>query len=340
MQISGRTIGCEQPPFIVAEVSCNHGGQREHALSLIRLAHEAGADAVKFQAYEASTITIESARPEFKIREGLWAGHDLHTLYRETQTPFRWFPELAEYAAEVGIIWFASVFDRSSVDMLMKLGCPAFKIASFELIDLPLIRYVAQTRKPMILSTGMANDDEITDALVYAGNEAALLHCVSGYPTPEAEANLERLQELHSYFPLVGLSDHTVGIEAPIAATALGACIIEKHFKPQWFKGPDAKFSLAPAAFKAMTTAVRNAWAMMQPGKRTSEEPMRALRRSLWVVREVAAGERFTSENVRSIRPGGGLAPKELDAVLGKMAASDIPRGTPLAAELISPTDG
>jgi len=335
MQIAGRSIGLERRPYIVAEVSCNHGGRLDLALGLIEHAAAAGADAVKFQAYEAGTITIESDRPEHRISSGLWKGQNLYRLYRNTQTPFHWFPEIARHAEEVGITWFASVFDRSSVDMLMRLDVPAFKIASFELIDLPLIRYAAQTGKPMILSTGMASTDEIAEAYAYAGNDAALLHCVSGYPTPAKEANLGGMIDLGATFTRVGISDHTAGIEIPIAAATLGACIIEKHFKPQWFKGPDSKFSLAPKNFREMVDGVHTVWDAMQATVPVSEEPMRAFRRSLWVTADVAAGEQLTEANVRSIRPGGGLLPKELDRVLGKAAACDIARGTPLTWELV-----
>jgi len=338
MRIAGRSIGSEQSPYIVAEVSANHGGQLAQALEMIELAAQAGADAIKFQAYEAGTISIASARPEMTIREGLWKGQNLYALYRMTQTPFKWFPELAAKAEAVGVTWFASVFDKTSVDMLMKLDCPAFKIASFELIDLPLIDYVAQTGRPIILSTGMATLEEITEAYsaVDGRTQTCILHCVSGYPTPAAEARLDRLCELKDYYVRVGISDHTVGAEIPVAATALGAVMIEKHFKPQWFRGPDTKFSLAPVQFKAMVGQVRAIWSALQPKTSTVEEPMRAFRRSLWVVDEVEAGEAFSAANVRSIRPGGGLLPKELPAVLGKTAARDIHKGTPLTSDLIS----
>lgn len=353
MQIAGRSIGPDQPPYIVAEVGCNHSGQLDSALKLIKLAKQAGANAVKFQAYTEDTITIDSARPEFRLTEGPWKGRTLYQLYRDCKTPFHWFELIASRAREAGITWFASVFDKSAVDILMKLDVPAFKIASFELVDLPLIEYVAQTGKPIILSTGMASCGEIDEAVdaAYEGirktatdfafpePELALLHCISGYPTPPDEANLLGIGELRQSYPSIpaGISDHTVGLEVPIAATTLGACIIEKHFKPQWFRGPDTKFSIAPVEFRKMVTAVHNTWDALQPVHAGSEEASRPLRRSLYVVKEMTAGESYTEANVRSIRPGAGLPPKELPNVLGKTAARDIPAGTPLTAELLAP---
>lgn len=342
MQIAGRSIGPDRPPYIVAEISSNHGGQLKVALDLIRLAAEAGADAVKFQAYEADTITLPARRPEFFIREGLWQGQYLHDLYKICETPFRWFPELARCADDHGVTWFASVFDRSSVDMLMRLSCPAFKIASFELVDLPLIRHAAATGKPMILSTGMADYDEIDDAInaTVSGGKfraAVVLHCVSGYPTPPGEAGLARLADLRASIGKipVGISDHTTGIEIPIAATALGACMIEKHFKSRTLRTVDGKFSLAPATFKQMVEGVRIAWAAMAAAPAESEEAQRPLRRSLFAVADIEAGETFTEANVRSVRPGNGLPPKELPNVLGKKAACAIEYGTPLRWELV-----
>lgn len=343
MQIAGRPIGFEtRPPYIVAEISSNHGGQLKLALELIRLAAEAGADAVKFQAYEADTITLPARRPEFFIKEGPWKGRYLHDLYAICQTPFRWFPELARCADDNGITWFASVFDRSSIDMLSRLHCPAYKIASFELVDLPLIRHVAATGKPMILSTGMASADEIHEAVLAAEpdkHDLAVLHCVSGYPTPPGEAHLGTLDWLRAMYGrdcAIGISDHTTGVEVPIAATALGACIIEKHFKSRAQKTEDAAFSLAPVAFKGMVQSVRNTWAAMQwPPRTGSEEPQRPLRRSLFAAADIEAGEIFTEANVRSVRPGDGLPPKELENVLGKKAACAIEYGTPLKWDLV-----
>jgi len=343
MQIDGRFIGPDHPPYIVAEVGANHGGGLDNALKLIKQAKQAGADAVKFQAYTEDTITIASSRPEFRITEGLWKGRTLYDLYKDCKTPFHWFELIASRARDADITWFASVFDKSAVDMLMKLDVPAFKIASFELVDLPLIEYVAQTGKPMILSTGMASVAEIDEAVdtAWAGinHGLALLHCVSGYPTPHEEANLLGIHQLQEQWPdvPVGISDHTADLAVPIAATALGAMIIEKHFKPQWFRGPDTKFSMAPVQFRQMVDAVHAAWAAMQTAHADSEEPQKALRRSLYIVKEMAAGECYTEANVRSIRPAAGLPPKELANVLGRTAACDIAAGTPLTWDLVAP---
>jgi N-acetylneuraminate synthase len=341
MKISNRLIGPDQPPYIVAEIGANHGGDLVRALRTMEAAKAAGADAVKFQAYEAQTITIN--HPSLIIEDGPWAGQTLFELYRRCETPFYWFPRIAEFAREIGITWFASVFDHSSVDMLAELNVPAFKIASFELVDLPLIRYAAEKGKPMILSTGMADDEEVDEAVGAVRSrfnmQIAVLHCVSGYPTPESEANLPFMSDMRTLLGRtvqVGISDHTTGIEVPIAATALRARIIEKHFTLNRDRATaDATFSLEPKEFELMVDAVRRTWAAMQCSQSASEVSSLSLRRSLYAVADIAAGEFFTPDNTRSIRPGAGLPPKEINMVIGRTAACVIPRGTPLTWDMV-----
>lgn len=335
MQIAGRKVGSGNPPYIIAEVSCNHGGSIERALELIDAAHSCGADAVKFQAYTAETITMDCDRPEFTVADGPWKGRRMFDLYREAQTPFEWFPQIKMRAEKVGITWFASCFDRSSVDLMVELGAPAIKIASFEIVDTPLIRYAAATGKPLIISTGMANMSEIMHAIGEAPG-SALLWCVSGYPPPPSEAGLLRMRILHRTFSTVGISDHTIGPEVPIAATALGATIIEKHFRLSFHPDTeDSPFSLDEVDFLNMVKQVHNTWAAMQPSKADSESAQRPLRRSLFAVDDIAEGEAFTEANVRSIRPGHGLPPAAIDQVVGKTAARNIVRGEPLDWEMV-----
>lgn len=353
MNIAGREIGPGHPPYIIAEVSCNHGGELSRALELIDAAKACGADAVKFQCYTADTITIDCDREEFTVTIGPWKGRNLHELYRETQTPFDWFPEIKARAEKIGITWFASVFDRTAVDLMVKLGAPAIKIASLEIVDTPLIKYAAATGKPMIISTGVANDYDIDRASLAFWEEQVvdnlvMLHCVSGYPTPPEEANLFRMVGMwrSDEDGPVGISDHSVGYEVPIAATALGACIIEKHFRLQEHpRTEDAPFSLDQYGFTSMTEMVRNTWAAMQPREVVpgygieisgwSEVPSWPLRRSLFAVRGIKKGEKFTSKNVRSIRPGHGLPPAAIDQIIGKCAARSIERGEPMAWDMV-----
>lgn len=381
MIIAGREIGPGQPPYVVAEISGSHGGALNNALHLIDAALAAGADAVKTQCYEADTITLDCDRPDFVIKDGPWKGRRLHELYRSAQTPFAWHPKLYKYARDIGITIFSSVFDPTAVDLLESLGCPAYKIASFEIVDLPLIRRAAATGKPLIISTGMATPEEVEAANMEAGVARALanpeyvkasnerdeqkcqefikfiignitlLHCVSGYPTPPSEANLRRLINRDGFGvqqpdgwvrPIFfhGVSDHTAGIEVPIAATALAAtsrdaCIIEKHLMLPGVATEDAAFSLTPDAFAAMVRAVRSTWEALQPSTAASEAPSRQLRRSLYSVSQIAAGEPFSTANVRSIRPGYGLPPKHLPEIIGRAAKRDIVRGEALTWEMV-----
>lgn len=342
--IAGRPIGPDHPPFVIAEMSGNHNGDIERAFRLVEAAKEAGADAVKFQTYTADTITIDHDGPEFIIQGGLWDGRSLHDLYREAHTPWEWHPKLFAYARELGIIPFSSPFDPTAVDFLEELDAPAYKIASFEIVDIPLIQYAGKTGKPLIVSTGMASDAEVADAVAAATGTAAaglvLLHCVSGYPTPVEEANLPRLLRLQErYGAMVGLSDHTLGNAVAVAASALGAVAIEKHFTlSRADGGPDAAFSMEPDELADLVRDTRAAHAatreVTQDGSR-SEAANKSLRRSLYVVSDVREGEPFTPANVRSIRPGLGLPPKYLPDILGRRAARPIARGTPFSFDLV-----
>ena len=345
MKIAGREIGAGQPPYCIAEASCNHLGSLDEAKTLIRAAKISGADAIKFQAYTADTITLDCDSPDFIVKEGPWKGRRLYELYTVAQTPFEWFPALFEEAKRHGITALASVFDRTSIDLLEKLDCPAYKIASMEITDIPLIKYAAKTGKPLIISTGMASMQEIHDAIpgFMKVDDLAFLHCISGYPTRFEEANLRRIHEIYLsrslwHDPHIGISDHTLGWEVPVAATALGATIIEKHFIMSRFCGSeDAAFSLEPDEFAEMCMKVRQIWRAMQPGETKSEESSRQLRRSLYVVADMSAGEVFTEQNVRSIRPSYGLPPKNLPYILGQRAIKDIKRGTALSWSLVEP---
>jgi N-acetylneuraminate synthase len=335
MHIKGREIGNGQPPYVVAEIGANHGGSLARCLETMTAAKRAGADAVKLQAYTADTITLNSWRDEFWIKEGPWKGKRLWDLYKQCETPFEWFPRIADHAEEIDITWFASVFDRSSIDMLEKLECPAYKIASFEIVDLPLIHYAASTKRPVIISTGMANRDEIYDAYWMAidagGKNPIKLHCVSAYPAKASDYDLTTLTR-----DLYGVSDHTLGLEVPIAATALGACMIEKHFCLEGVEGEDAAFSLKPVEFARMTKAVLNTWAALQPKKSEGDVLHKPYRRSLFAVEDIKQGEAFTHDNVRSIRPGNGLRPDMIEAIVGKKALRDIERGEPMTRDMFT----
>jgi pseudaminic acid synthase len=345
IEIGQRRIGPGNPTYCIAEVSANHNQDYAQAVRIIEAARQAGADAVKLQTYTPDTITIASDREEFRIGGGtLWDGRNLHDLYGEAYTPWEWQPGLKKVANSLGMDLFSSAFDATAVDFLEQMGVPAHKVASFELVDIPLIQKMARTGKPLIMSTGMASVEEIEEALRSARGagamQIALLKCTSAYPAPAEEMNLRTIPEMALRFGVpVGLSDHTMGIAAPVAAVVLGACIIEKHLTlSRATPGPDSGFSLEPHEFKAMVEAVRtteNALGEVHFGLSDKEEALRAFRRSLFVVEDVKRGETFTEGNVRSIRPGYGLHTRHLDEVLGKRAVRDIQRGTPLSWDLV-----
>ncbi|MGY0830978.1 pseudaminic acid synthase [Azospirillum brasilense] len=343
--INGRPIGPGHPPYLIAEMSGNHQGDLNRALALVDAAKEAGADAVKLQTYTADTLTIDHDGPGFLLEGGLWKGRTLHDLYREAHTPWEWHGPLFERARAIGLTIFSSPFDDTAVDLLERLDAPAFKIASFEVNDLPLIRRAARSGKPLILSTGLATLGEIGEAVEAVGDAPlVLLHCVSGYPTPPEDCNLRTIPHLAQAFGVaVGLSDHTHGVAVPVAATALGAVVIEKHFTlSRADGGVDSAFSLEPAEFKAMANSVRTAWAALgrvHYGVKPSEAGGRDYRRSLYVTADVAAGEALSADSVRSIRPGFGMKPKHLPAVLGRRAARALKRGEPLRWDMLAPED-
>ncbi|CAK0768311.1 Pseudaminic acid synthase [Gammaproteobacteria bacterium] len=344
-QIVNRPIGQGHPVYLVAELSANHNGSLDRALALIRAAKASGADAVKIQTYTADTLTIDSDGHLFTVGGGTpWDGRTLHALYREAATPWEWYPRLAAEANAQGLVLFSSPFDVTAVDFLETQGVPAYKVASFELVDLPLLRRIAVTNKPMILSTGMATLGEIEEAIStirgVGAKDIILLKCTSAYPAPPAEMHLRTIPHLAQTFHVpVGLSDHTLGIAVPVAAVALGACLIEKHFTlSRADGGVDSAFSLEPEEFRAMTEAIRiteQALGEMRYTLNPVEEQSRVFRRSLFVVRELRAGESFTPDNVRSIRPGYGLHTRHLEQVLGRHATRDISPGTPVDWSLI-----
>jgi N-acetylneuraminate synthase len=344
--IAGRRIGPGHPPYVIAEMSGNHNGDIERAFALLEAAKKSGADAVKLQTYTADTLTIDHDGPDFRIEGGPWAGRRLYELYQEAHTPWDWHPQLFARARELGITAFSSPFDPTAIEFLEKLGAPAFKIASFEIVDLPLIQRAARSGKPLIISTGIASLGEIAEAVDAARSagcrEIALLHCTSGYPTPPEDSNLRTIAHLADAFGVVaGLSDHTPGTAVPVAAVALGAGLIEKHFTLRRADGgPDAAFSLEPEELTELVANCRTAWTAL--GKvsyelEASEKGSLIFRRSLYAVQDIPAGARLTAENVRSIRPGHGLPPKHLSKVLGRRAARAIARGTPLAWSLLEP---
>jgi len=343
--IAGRRIGRDHPPFIVAEMSANHRGNLDVALALIDAAAAAGADAVKLQTYTADTLTIDADRPEFKITDGLWRGYTLHKLYDEAHMPWAWHEALFARGRQRGVIVFSTPFDASAVKLLEGLGAPAYKVASFELIDLPLIETIAACGKPMIMATGNASFAEIGEAVAAArkagAREIALLHAVSGYPTPIEQANVRTIPHLAEAFGVTtGLSDHTLGIAAAVAAVAQGASIIEKHVTlSRADGGHDAAFSLEPHELKRLVEDCRAAWhalGRVTYDRQESEQKTAAHRRSLYIVRAVKKGEVLTAAHVRSIRPGFGLAPKHLPDVLDRKAARDLAFGEPLAWDMLA----
>lgn len=350
LQIADRVVGPGEPVYVIAELSANHGQDVERARELVHAAKEAGADAVKLQTYTADTLTIDSDKDYFVIKGGtLWDERSLYELYAEAYTPWEWHGDLKALAESLGLALFSSPFDDSAVEFLEGLGVPAYKVASPEIVDTALVRRIAQTGKPMIVSTGMASLPEISRAVEVAraagASQVALLRCNSSYPAPAAEMDLRTIPHMAATWGVpVGLSDHTLGITAAITAVSLGACLIEKHFTlSRADGGPDSSFSLEPDEFRDMVRAVREAeqaLGAIRYGPSPSEEKSRVFRRSLFATRDVRAGERFTHGNVRSIRPGHGLPPDYMEMVLGRVSTKDIERGTPLSWALIGgPSD-
>jgi len=345
IQIGQRWVGVGEPTYVVAEVSANHNQSYEHAVRIVRAAKQSGADAVKIQTYTPDTMTIDSDRKCFQIPgDSLWAGKTLYQLYGEAYTPWDWQPKLQEVAMSLSLDFFSTPFDATAVDFLERLNVPVYKIASFEIVDLPLLRKVAKTGKPVILSTGMASLSEIGEAVEtlrqYGSGQIALLKCTSAYPAAPSEMNLRTISNLRSTFDVVaGLSDHTLGSDVALAAVALEAGIVEKHFTlSRADGGPDSSFSMEPDEFSQMVQGIRHveqALGRVSYDCTTEESKSMCFRRSLFVVKDMKAGERFTAENVKPIRPGHGLLPRYLDKILGKRATLDIARGTPVSWDFI-----
>lgn len=345
IQIAGRPISVNQPPYVIAELSANHNGSLDTALRIVEEARKAGADAVKLQTYRPDTITLKSEAEEFRIRGGLWDGRTLYDLYQEAHMPWDWHRPLFDRARSIGITIFSSPFDKTAVDLLEDLNAPAYKIASFEAVDLPLIRYVASTGKPMVISTGMADAEEIQEAIDAARGagcrELAILHCVSGYPAPASDYNLRTIADMIERFGHVtGLSDHTLDNTTAIAGVAMGASIIEKHFTlDRSGGGPDDSFSLEPKELADLCKGARTAWESLgriDYGRKSSEVGNAQFRRSLYFVRPLSEGEVVKDSDVRSVRPGFGLAPKHLDAVVGKRITKAVEANTPVRWEVLS----
>lgn len=338
--IAGREIGHNAPPYVIAELSANHNGKLETALAILEAASKAGADAVKLQTYRPDTITLDSDKEEFRISGGLWDGRTLYELYQEAHMPWEWHAVLFEHARKLGITIFSSPFDESAVDLLEGLDAPAYKIASFEATDLALIKYVASTGKPMIISTGMADAEEIQEAIETARDggcsELAILHCVSGYPAPAADYNLRTIPDMAERFGLIiGLSDHTLDNSTALASVALGASIIEKHFTlDRAGGGPDDSFSIEPPELAALCRDARSVWdalGVVDYGRKSSEQGNVKFRRSLYFTKDMKVGEEITQESVRSVRPGYGLPPRFLSQVIGRKVKVNVNAATPVS---------
>jgi len=344
IKIAGKSIGAAYSPYLIAELSANHNGKLETALRIIEEAKKAGADAVKLQTYRPDTITLNCHSEDFKIKGGLWDGRTLYDLYEEAHMPWEWHKPLFDRARELGITIFSSPFDNTAVDLLEDLNAPAYKIASFEAVDLPLIKYTASTGKPLIISTGMADAQEIAEAIEAAREggckELAILHCVSGYPAPAEDYNLRTIPDMIERFGLVtGLSDHTLDNTIAIASVSLGASIIEKHFTlDRSGGGPDDSFSLEPAELTALCKGAKTAWSALGSvdyGRKSSEQGNVKFRRSLYFVKDMKAGDVITPGCVRSVRPGFGLPPKLMGEIIGKVIKDNVKTGEPVRFELI-----
>jgi len=344
IKIGNKKIGEGQPAFIIAEISANHGQDFNRAALLIKKAKEAGADAVKFQTYTADTITIDSNKRYFAVKHPKWGGQTLYQLYQKAYTPWEWFGRLKKIADEKGIIFFSTAFDKTAVDFLEDMDVPFHKIASFELVDIPLIEYMAKTKKPLIMSTGMATESEMKEAVKAARSAGAkdiiLLKCVSNYPAKPEEMNIKTIPDMRKRFQCpIGLSDHTLGIGVSVAAVSLGAQVVEKHFTlSRTLETPDSFFSIEPHELKTLVENIRiteKAMGRVHYGPSGREKKSRVFRRSLFTTKDTKKGDIFSEENVRSIRPAAGLMPKYLNSVIGKKAKKDIKKGTPLNWDLI-----
>ncbi len=344
MKINGREIGRNVPPYVVAELSANHNGNIERAFEIIKSARDSGADAIKIQTYTADTMTLDCDSKDFIIDDGLWKGRTLYELYKWAETPYEWHKEIFDYANKIGITCFSTPFDETAVDLLEDLNTPAYKVASFEIIDIPLLRYIATTRKPIIISTGMANLEEITEAVEVVKEcgctDIALLHCISSYPAPLEQSNLKVIEDLRKKFNLtVGLSDHTMGVIASVTSVALGASIIEKHFTlDRTDKGPDSDFSIEPNELSDLCKLSKDAWkALGKADYRIKDAELDNIkyRRSIYVVKGMSPGDVITRENIRRVRPGYGIMPKHFDSVIGKSVNRKIQKGQPLKWDFI-----
>ncbi len=344
LEINCRKIGLDQPPYIIAELSANHNGSIEKAKQTIQLAKDCGADAIKLQTYTPESMTIDCDKNDFIIKEGLWEGYKLFDLYQKASTPYDWHTELFKYARNIGITIFSTPFDENAADILEKLDTPAYKIASFELTDLPLIEYVARKGKPMLISTGMGNLEEISDAVKTAENsgckEILLFHCISSYPTPSCEANIRSIETLREKFKCpIGLSDHTLSDTAAMAAVSLGGVAIEKHFIiNRKEKGPDSQFSIEPPELRELVKNTKACWETLGSGRfeRSSlESKSKVFRRSLYFVKDIKAGETITKEHIKRIRPGFGLKPKYFNDILNKKVSVDVSRGDRVTWDVI-----
>ena len=348
LKIENRVIDSTVPPYIIAELSANHNGSLERAKLSIKTAQECGVNAVKIQTYSADTMTIDCDKKDFIIKGGLWGGYKLYDLYSEAHTPFEWHSELYRYAKEIGITLFSTPFDETAVDLLESLNTPAYKIASFELTDLPLISYVAKKGKPVLMSTGMASEIEISDALETARssgcNSLLLFHCISSYPAPIEQVNLKQIINLQNTFGVsIGLSDHTIGNTTAIAAVALGACAIEKHFTiNRDEKGHDSQFSLEPNELKELVRDTKNAWESLGNegfNRPTAEQDSKIFKRSIYFVSDIKSGEKIKKSDIRRIRPGFGLAPKYFENLIGKTLAKDVTRGDAVNLDMLLDSD-
>lgn len=340
--INNRPIGANHAPYVIAELSGNHKGDINRAFTLMEKAAATGVDAIKIQTYRPDTITLDHNSAEFCLTEGLWQGRTLYDLYQEAHTPWEWHEALFKKAESLGITLFSSPFDTTAIDLLESLNCPAYKIASFEITDIPLIKYAASTGKPIIMSTGMATLDEIEEAtqtIIDAGGKAlAILHCVSGYPTPLADCNLRTITDLRTHFSCpIGLSDHSLATTAAVTSVALGASVIEKHFTLlENDDSVDGAFSLSPSQFTTLVSEVSNAWSTLGKASyqlKSSELENKSYRRSLYVSSDIKAGDTFTTDNIKSVRPSLGLHPRYLEKIIGTKALCDIEFGTPLSQE-------